>query len=168
MKPRLGSTTAALAAGITLAVIAACAAGAYLYSRRHYQTLLDGARGTALAQAELIRTALEHEMLTRDRTLIDGMVRSFGKEPGVAAVMLLDRKGVVRYSSGPVASGNELSLQAPTCQACHRFPPAERTSSRVIETRGGSILRTVVPVRNRVECHDCHDPAQRINGIVIF
>jgi len=168
MKPRLSSTTAALTAGITLAVVAACAAGGYLYSRRHYQTLLDGARGTALAQAELIRAALEHEMLTRDRTLIDGMVRSFGAEPGVAGVMLLDRKGLVRYASGPIASGNELSLQAPTCQACHQFPPAQRASSRVIETQGGSILRTVVPIRNRVECHGCHDPAQRTNGIVIF
>ena len=168
MKPRLSSMTAALTAGITLAVVAACAAGGYLYSRRHYQTLLDGARGTALAQAELIRAALEHEMLTRDRTLIDGMVRSFGAEPGVAGVMLLDRKGLVRYASGPIASGNELSLQAPTCQACHQFPPAQRASSRVIETQGGSILRTVVPIRNRVECHGCHDPAQRTNGIVIF
>ena len=168
MKPRLSSTTAALTAGITLAVVAACAAGGYLYSRRHYQTLLDGARGTALAQAELIRAALEHEMLTRDRTLIDGMVRSFGAEPGVAGVMLLDRKGLVRYASGPIASGNELSLQAPTCQACHQFPPAQRASSRVIETQGGSILRTVVPIRNRVECHGCHNPAQRTNGIVIF
>jgi len=168
MRGRLTGTTAALAAGITLAVIAACAAGAYLYSRRHYQTLLDGARGSALAQAELIRAALEHEMLTRDRTLIAGMVRSFGAEPGVAGVMLLDRKGVVRYSTGPVASGNELSLSAPTCQACHQFPPAQRASSRVIETQGGSLLRTVVPIRNRDECHACHDPAQRTNGIVIF
>ena len=82
--------------------------------------------------------------------------------------MLLDRKGVVRYTSGGAPSGSELSLQAPTCQACHQFPPAQRTSSRIIDTRGGSILRTVVPVRNRDECHACHDPAQRINGIVIF
>jgi PAS domain S-box-containing protein len=160
--------TAALAAGITLAVVAACATGAYLYSQRHYERLLDGARGTALAQAELIRTALEHEMLTQDRTLIAGMVRSFGAEPGVTGVMLLDRKGVVRYTGGGAASGSELNLQGPTCQACHQFPPAQRTSSRVIATNGGSILRTVVPVRNRVECHACHDPAQRINGIVIF
>src|SRR4029079_8255887 len=66
------------------------------------------------------------------------------------------------------ASGNELSLRAPTCQACHQFPPAQRASSRVIETQGGSLLRTVVPIRTRDECHACHDPAQRTNGIVIF
>jgi PAS domain S-box-containing protein len=160
--------TAGLSAGITLAVIAACVAGGYLYSHRHYRTLLDNARGTALSQAELIRTALEHEMLTRDRTLIAGMVRSFGAEPGVASVMLLDRQGVVRYTSGRVPSGDELNLQSPACQACHQFPPAQRGSSRIIETQGDSILRTVVPIRNRPECHACHDPAHKTNGIVIF
>lgn len=168
MSMRLGSTTVGLAVGITFAVGAACAAGAYLYSVRHYETLLDGARSGALAQAELVRGALEHEMLTRDRTLIGSMIRTFGSEPRVAGVMLLDRKGVVRYSSGPIASGNELDLKGPTCQACHQFPPGQRTSSRMIETQGSSILRTVVPIRNRTECHACHDPAQRINGIVIF
>jgi PAS domain S-box-containing protein len=168
MNGRLGGTTVGLAVGITLAVVGACAAGAYLYSIRHFETLLDGARGSALAQAELIRTALEHEMVTQDRRLIGRMIYSFGSEPRVSSVMLLDRKGVVQYSSGPIASGNELSLQAPTCQACHQFPAAQRASSRVIETQGSSILRTVVPVRNRAECHACHDPAQKINGIVIF
>ena len=127
MKARLGGTTVGLAVGITLAVVGACAAGAYLYS--------------ALAQAELIRTALEHEMVTQDRRLIGRMIQSFGSEPRVSSVMLLDRKGVVQYSSGPIASGNELSLQAPTCQACHQFPAAQRASSRVIETQGSSILR---------------------------
>ena len=36
MRLRLSSTTMGLAVGITAAVCAACAAGAYLYSIRHY------------------------------------------------------------------------------------------------------------------------------------
>lgn len=171
MKARLGSMTAGLAVGITLAVAAACAAGAYLYSQRHFQTLLDGARGSALAQAELIRAALEHGMVRQDRSLIEPMIRTFGSEPRVAGVMLLDRTGVVRYASGPVPPGHRFDLHSPTCQACHRLPPEQRASSRVIEAGAGvgaDILRTVVPVRNRAACHGCHNPAQKINGIVIF
>jgi PAS domain S-box-containing protein len=169
MKARLGGMTAGLAVGITLAVAAACAAGAYLYSQRHYQRLLESERGSALAQAELIRAALEHGMVRQDRSLIAPMIRTFGSEPRVAGVMLLDRGGIVRYASGPVEAGHQFDLHSPTCQACHRYPPEQRTSSRVIETgSGGDILRTVVPVRNREECHGCHNPAQKINGIVIF
>ena len=160
--------TAGLAVGITLAVAGACGVGAYLYAQRHYETMLDSERSAALGQAELIRTALEHEMIEQDRTLIARMIQSFGSQPRVSAVMLLDRQGVVRYSSKPASSGQAFDLQAPTCQACHQYPPAQRTSSRVIDTGGGDILRTVVPFRNRVECHGCHDPSHKINGIVIF
>lgn len=168
MRPRLTRMTAGLAVGITVAVTAACGAGAYLYSIRHFRTLLDTAQDSALAQADLVRAALEHEMLSQDRTLIARMIHTFGSEPHVSGVMLLDRGGVVRYSSGLVSAGSALSTQAPACQACHQEPPAQRPPSRLIETSGGTLLRTVVPIRNRGECHRCHDPAQKVNGIVIF
>lgn len=167
MRLRLARTTLALAAGITAAVSLASAAGAYLYSIRHSSTLLDTARRDALAQSELIRGALEHAMLEDNRTLIEQMVNAFGREPQVLSVMLLDREGVVQFSSGPVEAGGELSIESATCQSCHRLAPAQRASSRVIETKDGSILRTVVPFRNRPECHDCHDPANAINGVLI-
>ncbi|MGA9062191.1 MAG: ATP-binding protein [Terracidiphilus sp.] len=38
----------------------------------------------------------------------------------------------------------------------------------MIDTKGGSILRTVVPIRNHEECYRCHDPAQKINGVLIL
>jgi PAS domain S-box-containing protein len=61
-----------------------------------------------------------------------------------------------------------LDPASPTCQACHRFPPDQRGSSRVLEAAGGTILRTVLPIHNREACHRCHDPAQRINGVLIY
>ncbi len=166
--PRLTSTTVGLAVGITVAVIAATAAGAYLYSVRHARTLLAASRETALAQADLILAGLEHQMMENDRSLIDRMIKTFGQQPRVASVMLVDRLGVVKYASQPVPPDLTMSLDSPTCQACHQFPPAARESSRVIEARGGSILRTVIPVRNRPACQTCHDPSHGINGVLIF
>lgn len=167
MKARLPGTTTALAIGITAVVTIACAGGAYVYWTRHFDTLLATERSHALEKAELIRGALEHGMLEDDRSLIEAMLNTFGRDPGVVDVMLVDREGVVQFSSGPVAEGEELSVQSPTCQACHRYPAAERASSRVIDTRGGEVLRTVVPFRNRAECHECHDPDHAINGVLI-
>jgi hypothetical protein len=160
--------TAGLAVGITAAVVSACAAGAYLYSLHHFESLIDTARGSALAQGELIRAALEHQMLENDRTLIGRMVTSFGRQPSVENVVVLDRTGTARFSSVPLAPGNDLTIGSPTCQACHQLPPEQRSASQVIDTAGGSVLRTVVPVRNRVECHGCHSPEHRINGILIL
>lgn len=168
MKLRFASMTVGLAVGITAAVVLACSVAAYIYSTHHYDALLEAARTAALAEGELIRVALEHQMIENDRSLIARMVEGFGKQPRIERVVLLDRDGIERYSAGPRESGAELRMDSATCQACHRFPPDQRSSSRVIETRGGKVLRTVVPIRNHQECHGCHDPAHKINGILLL
>ena len=168
MKLRSASMSVVLALGITVAVVIACSAASYLYSVHHFKSLLETAQHTAVAEGDLIRVALEHQMIENDRTLIAEMIDSFAKQERVEQLMLLDRNGLVRYSSKPGTTGDDFRIGSPTCQVCHRDPPERRGSSRVIETRGGEILRTVVPIRNREECHSCHDPQQKINGILIL
>jgi PAS domain S-box-containing protein len=168
MKLRLASMTVGLAVGVTAAVVLACTLASYIFSVRHFRSLLETAHNSALAEGELIRTALEHQMMGNDRTLIAHMIESFGKQARVEQLILVDRNGVQRYSSKPGATGNDFQIGSPTCQACHRDPPERRVSSRVIETGGGAILRTVVPIRNRSECQKCHDPGQKINGVLIL
>lgn len=168
MKPRLSGMTAGLAVGISLAVAIACAVGAYVYSAHYFDRFVEQERRTALAQGELMRAALEHQMIENDRSLIGQMVTSFGREPRVAAVSLLDHKGNVRYSSVARDAAEVFDIGSATCQACHALPPAERTASRVINARGGTMLRTMIPFRNREACFGCHDPAQRINGIMLL
>ena len=168
MRFRLTGTTVGLALGITAAVSSVLAAGAYVFSTHHFESLLETARQTSVAQGELIRVALEHQMIENDRTLIAKLIQSFGGQPSVERVVLLDRTGHLRYSSVPEDQAGDLQIGSPTCQACHRFPPAQRGSSRVLETSGGTVLRTVVPIPNRAACYRCHDPALRINGILIL
>jgi len=146
-KPSFASTTVGLAVGVTAAVVLACAGGAYLYSKHHMRSLLKGARATALAEGDLIRVALEHQMIENDRTLIAKMMESFRKQSWVERLVLLDRAGAER------------ELQVPADQA---------GSSRVTEARKGEVLRTVVPIRNRAECYGCHDPSHKINGVLIL
>src|SRR5215469_12340446 len=100
MKPPFASTTVVLAAGVTAAVVLACAGGAYLFSKHHMQSLLETARATALAEGDLIRVALEHQMIENDRTLIAKMIDSFRRQSLVERLVLLDRTGVERYPAG--------------------------------------------------------------------
>ena len=167
MRRHFASMTAGMAAGVTAAVVIACAGGAYVYSQHHMQSLLETARATALAEGDLIRVALEHQMIENDRTLIGRMVESFGRQSRVERLVILDRTGKERYATAPSQPG-DFDISSPTCQACHQFPPSQRGSSRVIDTRGGSVLRTVVPIRNREACYRCHDPSHKINGILIL
>jgi PAS domain S-box-containing protein len=167
-KPSFASTTVGLAVGVTAAVVLACGGGAYLYSQHHMQSLLGMARATALSEGDLIRVALEHQMIENDRTLVARMIGSFRKQSRVERLVVLDREGIERYPEGNGTPDPELQISSPTCQACHRYPPAQRGSSQVIETRGGQVLRTVIPIRNRAECFGCHDPNHKINGILIL
>ena len=77
-------------------------------------------------------------MIENDRTLIRRMVESFGKQRRVLRVVVLDRSGAPKYSSASHTEADEFRIESPTCQACHRLPPDQRSSSQVIETRGGS------------------------------
>jgi len=168
MNPQQTRATAGLAAGITLAVTAAFATGAYLYSNRHYDTLLEAAREGALTQGEIIREALEHQMLEKDRGMIGEMVRTFGGRADVENLEVLDHQGRVWYASDERMEGTTLSRADPACQTCHQASPPERVSSRILEGGDRSLLRVVVPIRNGETCHECHDPSQGINGIVIL
>lgn len=168
MEFRFANMTVALAVCITAAVVVACAGGGYLYSAHHRDALLEATRAGALAEGDLIRVALEHQMIENDRSLIGRMVESFGQQPNVERVMLLDRLGVKRFSSRAQEADDDLRIDSPTCQACHQFPPEQRGSSRVIETKQGTVLRTVVPIRNRQACHRCHNQNHEINGILIL
>ena len=168
MKPSFASPTVGLAVGVTAAVVLACAGGAYLYSRHHMTSLLGMARATALGEGNLIRVALEHQMIENDRTLIAKMIESFRRQSRVERLVVLDRNGVERYPAPGSRADSEWQLSSPTCQACHQYPADQRGDSRVIETSRGQVLRTVIPIRNRAECFRCHNPQHKINGILIL
>ncbi|MFH1766238.1 MAG: ATP-binding protein [Gemmatimonadota bacterium] len=168
MTPRLSRTAAGLVAAITVAVAAASAGGAYLYSRHHFDTLLGVVRENALAQGEVIREALVHQMLRNDRVLIAEMVRGFGGRSDVESLEVLDHKGQIWYASDPGAEGTILSSGSPECEGCHQYSPADRTTSQILDTGDKSLLRVVVPLENSLACHPCHDPAESVNGILIL
>jgi len=168
MRLRLAGSALSLAIGVTVIAASVSSLAAYLYSSHHFESLLDTTKRAGVAQGELIRTALEHQMMEKDRSLIGQMIQDFGRQPGVANVMLLDRLGTVKYMSGPQPGPQELRIDSPTCQACHALPPEARTASQAIETREGTVLRTMVPIRNHDACYRCHDAAQKVNGILVF
>src|ERR1039458_6490649 len=99
-QPPFASTTVGLAVGVTAAVVLACAGGAFLFSQHHMQSLLETARQTALAEGDLIRVALEHQMIENDRTLIGKIIKPYGRRWGGEGVVLLDRPGARRFPAG--------------------------------------------------------------------
>ncbi len=168
MKRHITRTTAALAIPITLAVTVAFAVGAYLYSKHYFATLLESAEETAKVQGETILEALEHQMLDKDEDLIRNMIQGFGDRTEVESLEILDHEGTVRHSTDLGTVGTTLDQNSPTCEGCHLLPPEDRTFGQIVQVDEQAILRVVLPITNEGPCQSCHDPAQSVNGLLIF
>jgi len=164
----LTRTAASLAIPITFAVASVFGGGAYVFLRHYSRALQESARKTALAQGELIREALEHEMLANNQAHIREMVRGFSARADIQGLEILDHQGRVWYSHDSTALGATLSRESPACASCHGAGMKEVPGSRVFESEQGSLLRVVLPLENREACQSCHGTEQSINGILIL
>lgn len=157
--------TLALTAGVTAAVVVAVGVAGVLFVRHHEHHALEQARASAEVHSNRIQLALEHQMLEDERELVQKMVTTFGKDPGVRDVLVLDRRGTVQMASGP--HKRRLAADDPTCLACHDQPARVRATTALLEVDGGSVLRSVRPIHNAPACHECHPRKHRINGVLI-
>jgi PAS domain S-box-containing protein len=155
--------------GISIAVIllGGLGAGFYLVYQHYWDQVLDLNRSHALIETRLIRTALAHQMLQNDRSLIREMVQGYATGGTVERVMVLDRQGNVQFSSDPGIARRHFEFDEPTCQVCHQAAPRERSSTITVQIGKRSVLRCVEPIPNEARCHSCHLPDHRINGVLI-
>jgi len=165
---RPDSLTLKFSAGVALFVVVTLIPVLYAFAARHYESQVELLRNAAHEHGRLIQMAFEHDMLDGNRDLIQKMAVEYAKDPVVGELMVVNRLGEVRHASDPGRLGVVLDQGSPTCTVCHDRPPAQRMESVRIEIEGGQILRSVYPLRNRPDCHQCHDPNHSINGILIL
>jgi PAS domain S-box-containing protein len=162
--------TIRLALAITALVTGLLGIGLYLLSAHHFGRMVDSRRTAAELQTRLLETALRHQMLEQHPRgpLIASILREVGAQPEVQNVMILDHNGVIRQSSHPDLVGQRIPRDSATCMVCHRKAPNDRSRWAVLDLPGGEVLRSVRPIENRPECHKCHAPDKRLNGILIL
>lgn len=162
MLRRLSDPLSQLVLAVTTAVGVACLLSAYLFWRHHYQERLEAAKLVAQKQASLVKLGLEHQMQENERELIAAMVSAFAKDPAIAEVRILDRKGRTRFSGSSPKESFE-----PSCATCHETS-APKARASFIGADQGELLRVVLPIENRAACHECHEPEQTVNGALVM
>jgi PAS domain S-box-containing protein len=160
--------TARLAVGMMLLVIIPLAGGLYLLAHFQYEQTIAARRSGAELDTQILETALRHQMLRRDTRLMTEILQEVERQPEVQRAMVIDHKGVVRLSSRDWEIGIRMTRDSPTCLVCHAQSPSERKRWVLISEEGVDILRSVLPVENRAECHTCHDPAVKLNGMLVL
>lgn len=134
----------------------------------HREVLLNNLTVLASYNGKLVEQTLRHSMLTSDFTEVQRTLDTVGTEEIFRVVYLLDTSGKVIFSPNGVGNGIQLSNLNPTCQPCHKLPPNERPSGVVVsENDGTRVFRSMHPVRNSPACSQCHDPQQRLLGLLL-
>src|SRR3990172_1548497 len=166
--PKVERLTARFAIGITVLVMVPLAAGLYLLARYEYGHTITARRVAAELENRMLEAALRHQMMRRDSQLMTEILREVGQQPDIRGVRVLDHDGVIRLSSHETEVGLRLSRDSPTCLVCHAVTPDVRPRWVLLEEQGVDVLRSVLPIENRPECHTCHGPVKKLNGILIL
>lgn len=117
---------------------------------------------------QVIEHALQDDMANSDFERVQTTIDTIANDDRIRLVYLLDTDGRVVFSPQSEAVGVSLDPGSQACQACHSLPPPERPSGIVTrENDGRRYFRSMHPIENKPECFPCHDPNQRLNGLLL-
>jgi signal transduction histidine kinase len=135
---------------------------------RHRRAVLSNLSTMAGQSSRVIESSLRHAMLESDFDEVQAVLDSIGQSDEFNVVYLLDPSGQVIFAPGKVGVGQHLSNTHKDCQPCHALPVDERPQSVIVQPEGqGRVFRSMQPIENRPECAECHDPDQRILGLLL-
>ncbi|MFQ6001138.1 MAG: HAMP domain-containing protein, partial [Anaerolineae bacterium] len=154
--------------GVVVPLVVIGGVSSYIQYASHRRELIRRLEEWASHSGQVIKGSLQHAMLTQDWEEIQGIVDNVAGEEGVQTIFLLNKQGEIRISSDSDRVGRIIDIKDPTCQICHRFQPQMRSrSALLVSDTGVRIFRSVTPIENLSECHRCHDPMNRLNGVLI-
>ena len=138
----------------------------------HYQSEREEALSMmsllASQTGEVIERAIQHDMLGSDFDHIQRIFDDLGEDPRIGTLLLLDTRGRVVFSPKLETTGQVLSNQEKSCQPCHSSDASERPAGIVTSADDGQrFFRSMHPIENLPECHQCHDSEQKIIGVLL-
>lgn len=106
----------------------------------------------------LLQISLENAMLKHDLAGLKEIVRRLDEQDSVRSVRISNPLGEVRFAGDSAAIGDRIPLEE-----------LGNPLTRLIETDGTTVLRSITPVRNKPPCQQCHGPIEThpVNGILI-
>jgi two-component system NtrC family sensor kinase len=147
----------------------------YLTSVRQSSSLVDEISTGGRRAVDLLARSADYAMLQNRRDLLTRMIRDVGREPGIEAARIYNKKGMIALSSDSTEEGTTVDMQAEACNVCHgasesrqKLLDADRT--RFIDGPAGRTLGVIHPIYNRPECSGppchVHPPEQSVLGLL--
>jgi two-component system NtrC family sensor kinase len=125
---------------------------------------------------ELVKRATNHGMLVNRKDDVQYVVQLIASSPGIEAIHIYDKTGLIAFSHDPGEVGQKVDMQAEACIACHdKTQPLSAANTdrrtRVFSNAAGRrILGFIEPIENEPRCANggCHAPVseQSVLGVM--
>jgi two-component system NtrC family sensor kinase len=152
----------------------------FIYGFLSFRATSEEWTGSVYAYAqkfgELVKRATNHGMLVNRKDDVQYVVQLISSSPGIEAIHIYNKTGVVAFSHDPAEVGQKVDMQAEACIACHdKSQPLSAANTdrrtRVFSNPAGRrILGLIEPIENEPRCANggCHVPVseQSILGIM--
>ena len=169
-----------LAAKLAISVIVSTAAFfaffgiVNLRSEQHFSQ--DLVEQSANRITDLIVRSTHYEMLHNDRDALLNMIHEVGTQPGIQRIRILNKDGLIIYSTDPKELGAPVDKSAEGCIGCHaQSAPLAKLSRRdrtryFTDKRGQRVLAVMREIENAPECSNAschvHEAGRTILGVI--
>ncbi len=152
------------------AALLSLAASLFLAYGKEKDRLVQRVRLETERISKVIRASLHQEMLEGKRDSIQATLEMIQEQMGRGATSLVNAEGHVVFSSDARLRGTTLSKEDRACKICHRDVGVAHTAPTVVveSDAGDTVFRSVTPILNSKECYDCHEPKQRVLGMLLI
>jgi len=170
------SASARLLAPLLLTIVVVFSIYAFLSFRAISQEWNESVYSYAHKFGELVKRATNHGMLVNRSEDVQYVVQLVAGSPGVEAVNIYNKHGIVAFSHDPSKVGQQVDLQAEACVVCHdktaplKAVNTEKRTRIYRNSAGRRVFGVIEPIENEPRCarSGCHAPVteQSILGIM--
>jgi two-component system NtrC family sensor kinase len=149
---------------------------AYLNIQTLESVVLEDSLNDVDKLSETIIRTTHYQMLEDDRKRVYQMIEEVGSQPGIERIRLLNKEGVISYSTEMLEIGTVVDEQSQGCSGCHRTEmtlinvPAEHRSRMFKNDKGKLVLAVTREILNRPVCSQaaCHEhpPEASLLGVL--
>jgi len=134
----------------------------------HRQHLIRYMENLSNHLSYVIQQNLEPAMLRKDFQEVQTILRNLSYNPIIGEILIVNKSGEVKFATSNKFLGNKLLDKDPSCQLCHQYQVRDRSRTAVLpDNNGQKVFRSVSPIKNREPCHACHEPKQKLLGVLI-
>ena len=169
-----------VAAKLAICVIASTAAFFALFGvvnlRSEQRFSQDQVEQAANRITDLIVRSTHYEMLRNDKDALLNMIHEVGTEPGIERIRVLNKDGLIIYSTDKKELGTPVDKNAEGCIGCHaQAAPLARLTRRdrtryFTDKRGQRMLAVMQEIENAPECSNgschVHETGLHILGVI--